>query len=339
MKTAWKLVGMVLAAAVIAAPRGWAQPVEQFYRGKTIQLIVGSAAGGGYDAYTRALARFMGKHIPGRPNFVVVNMPGGSSLQAVRYLKSVAAKDGTQILMPNRTLINLSVMDPALVGIDFNDFTWIGSMTGEIPVCYLSSTKGISSVTQLKDHNVTVGDTSKNGGTYVYSAILRNVFGSTVKQVMGYSTTANVWLAMDKGEIDGNCTGWTSIRIQRPQWLDGGKINVLVQFSTRRHPDLKGVPEIYDLNLTESQRRAIQFLTIADAMVRPLVAAAGIPSARAAALRDAFKKTMEDPEFRAFANQTKMDLDPLWWEETEKIVREVTSAPPETVALARKIIE
>ena len=324
---------------MMAAPPAWAQPVEQFYRGKTIQLTVGSAVGGGYDAYTRALARFMGKHIPGRPNFVVVNMPGGSSLQAVRYLKSVAAKDGTQILMPNRTLINLSIMDPTLVGIDFNDFTWIGSMTGETPVCYLSSTKGISNVTQLKDHNVTIGDTSKNGGTYAYSAILRNVFGNTVKQVIGYSTTASVWLAMDKGEIDGNCTGWTSIRIQRPQWLDGGKINVLVKFSTRKHPDLEDVPEIYELTLTESQRQAIQFLTIADAMVRPVAAAAGMPADRAAALREAFNKTMEDPEFRAFANQVKMDLDPLSWQEAEKVVREVTSAPPETVALARKILE
>jgi tripartite-type tricarboxylate transporter receptor subunit TctC len=319
----------------------WATPAsaDDFYRGKTIQFTVGSGTGGGYDAYTRALSRYMGKYIPGQPNFTVVNMPAASSLQAVRYLRNVAARDGTQILMFNRALINLSVMDPKAVDIDFNDFTWIGSMTSDIAVCYLSSAAGITSIEELKTRKVTIGDTSKNGGTYTYSAILRNLFGSTVKQVMGYSTTSNVWLAIENGEVDGNCTGWAAVRIQRPQWLEQRRINVLIQFARRKHPDLPNVPEVYDLELTDGQQQAIEFLTLADAMVRPIVAPSGIPSDRATILRDAFEKTMNDRDFRGYAESAKMDLDPMTWKEAAEMVRKVTSASPETLALARKIVE
>jgi tripartite-type tricarboxylate transporter receptor subunit TctC len=156
---------------------------------------------------------------------------------------------------------------------------------------------------------------------------------------MGYGTNAQVWLAVDRGEVDGNCTGWTSIRIQRPQWIDEKKINVLVQYSTRKHPDLQNVPTIYDFDLTPDQRSAIEFLTTADAIVRPIIAPKEVPADRAAALREAFMQTMKDPEFAKYAEQIDMDIDPLGWQEVEKIVDTINSASPETVALARKITE
>jgi len=313
------------------------QSVANFYRGKTIQLIVGSAAGAGYDAYGRTLARFMGKHIPGNPTIVVQNMPAASSLQAVRYLRSAAPKDGTALLLFNRTLINLAVTDPASVGVKFKDFTWIGSMTSDVGVCYVSSASGITDAHQLRGKGITFGETSKNGGTYQYSAIARNLFGA--KQVMGYSTNAQVWLAMDSNEVDGNCTGWTSIRIQRRQWIDEKKINPLFQYSTRKRPDLQDVPTIYDFDLTDDQRRAIEFLTTADALTRPIIAAKEIPAERAAALREAFMQTMTDPDFVKYAEQINMDINPLGWQDAEKFVDVISSASPETVALARKITE
>jgi tripartite-type tricarboxylate transporter receptor subunit TctC len=327
---------ITLVAVTISAAPVLAQSVDNFYRGKTIQLTIGSAAGAGYDAYGRALARFMSRQIPGNPAFVVQNMPSASSLQAVRYLKSVAPKDGTQLLLFNRALINLAVTDPSAVGINFQDFTWIGSMNGDVGVCYVSRTTGVTDANQLKDKVVTIGETSKNGGTYQYSAIASNLFG--IKQVTGYGTNAQVWLAVDRGEVDGNCTGWTSIRIQRPQWIDK-KINVLFQYASRRHPDLANVPTIYEFDLTPGQRRAIEFLTTADAMTRPVIAAKEIPADRAAALREAFMKTMQDPEFTSYAKQINMDLNPLSWQDAGKLVDAITSASPETVALARKITE
>jgi tripartite-type tricarboxylate transporter receptor subunit TctC len=328
--------GATLLAMTMSATPVLAQSVENFYRGKTIQLAIGSAAGAGYDAYGRALARFLSKHIPGSPAIVVQNMPGASSLHALRYLKSVAPKDGTQLLLFNRALINLEVMDPSAVGINFKDFTWIGSMTGDMSVCYVSSAKGITDANQLKGKEVRIGETSKNGGTYMYSAIAAHLFGT--KQVLGYATNAEIWLAVDRGEVDGNCTGWTSIRVQRPQWIDK-KIKILFQYSTHKHPDLANVPTIYEFDLTPDQHRAIEFLTTADAITRPIVAAKEIPADRAAALREAFMKTMEDPEFRRYAKQIDMDINPLSWQDAEKIVDVVNSASPETVALARKITQ
>jgi tripartite-type tricarboxylate transporter receptor subunit TctC len=328
--------GITFLMVTIGATSALAQSVENFYRGKTVQLTIGSAAGAGYDAYGRALARFMSAHIPGGPAIVVQNMPSASSLQAVRYLKSVAPKDGTQLLLFNRALINLAVMDPSAIGINFQDFTWIGSMNGDVGVCYVSRATGITDANQLKGKVVTMGETSKNGGTYQYSAIASNLFGT--KQVTGYGTNAQVWLAVDRGEVDGNCTGWTSIRIQRPQWIDQ-KISVLFQYSSRRQSDLQKVPTIYEFDLTPGQRRAIEFLTTADAMTRPVIAAKEIPADRAAALREAFMRAMEDPEFTKYSKQLDMDINPLSWQDAEKLVGVIASASPETVALARKITE
>ena len=336
------LFALTVAAGALAAcserTQGTAstQSIGDFYRVRTIQLTVGSATGAGYDAYGRALARFMSKHIPGNPTIVVQNMPAASSLQAVRYLMS-APKDGTQLLLFNRALINLAVTDPAAVGVNFKDFTWIGSMAGDVGVCYVSSDKGITDARQLKGKDIRIGETSKNGGTYMFSAIAKNLFGT--KQVMGYGTNAQVWLAVDRGEVDGNCTGWTSIRIQRPQWIDEKKISVLVQYTTRKHPDLQSVPTIYEFDLTPDQRRAIEFLTTADAIVRPIIAPKDIPAERAAALREAFMETMRDPEFVKYAEQIGMDISPLGWQDAEKLVDAISSTSPETVALARKITE
>jgi len=156
---------------------------------------------------------------------------------------------------------------------------------------------------------------------------------------MGYGTNAQIWLAMDGGEVDGNCTGWTSIQIQRRQWIDQKKINVLFQYSTRKHPTLQNVPTIYDFDLTPDQRRAIEFLTTADALTRPVIAAKEIPAERAAAMREAFMQTMKDPEFLQYTKQIDMDINPLTWQDAEKIVDGILSASPETVALARKITE
>src|ERR1700746_559765 len=187
-------LGITLCTVATGANSLPAQSVENFYRGKTIQLTVGSAAGAGYDAYGRVLARFMSKHIPGSPAIVVQNMPAASSLLAVRYLKSVAPKDGTQLLLFNRALINLAVIDPSAVRINFKDLTWIGSMNGDVAVCYLSSPKGITDTNQLKAKEVRIDETSKNGGTYMYCAIAAHLFGT--KQVLGYATNAQIWLAV-----------------------------------------------------------------------------------------------------------------------------------------------
>lgn len=331
------IVGGLAAVAAGIGPAKAQTPAE-FYRGKTVQFMVGYPPSGGFDAYTRAAARYIGKHIPGNPNVIVTNMPGASSLQFVRYLSNQAPKDGTQFGMFNRGLMPKSVLDPK-IGIDFTKFTWIGSMNSELAVCYIWGAKGITTVDQLKKTKVTLGDTSKNSGGYIYTSILRSMNPETTKLVLGYATTGDIWLAIERGEVDGNCTVLTSVQSQRPEWIPQKKINILVQFAETKHPDLPTVPTIFELVKSENEKKAINFLIASEAIGRPVIGPPGMVADRTAALRKAFVDTMKDPEFLEFARKAKMDIDVVPGEKAAKIAADIQNTPKEAVDLARKFMD
>jgi tripartite-type tricarboxylate transporter receptor subunit TctC len=325
-------------ASGLAQAQSSAQPAAEFYAGKTVQFMVGYPPSGGFDAYTRVAARFMGKHIPGNPNVIVVNMPGASSLTFVRYLQVRAPKDGTQFGMFNRGLMPKSVLDPKEVGgIDFTKFTWIGSMNSEMAVCYTWGAKGIRNMDDLRKTKFTLGDTSKNSGGYIYTSIVRSLSNDMGKMVLGYATTGDIWLAIERGEVDGNCTVLTSIQTQRPEWLSANKINMLVQFAEKRHKDLPNVPTIFELVTSENERRAINFLIASEEIGRPVMGPPGME--RADVLRKAFLDTMKDPEFLAFADKMKMDIDPLSGERAAEIAAAIQNTPKDAVELARQLMD
>lgn len=325
------------ALAVVWTGAATAQSPAEFYKGKNVQFLVGYGPSGGFDAYTRAAARFIGKHIPGNPNVIVQNMPGASSLQFVRYMATRAPTDGTQFGMFNRGLIPKSVLDPKAVGVDFSKFTWIGSMNSEMAVCYVWAQKGIKTMDDITKQNFTMGDTSKNSGGYIYTSILRSLSGDKGKLVLGYATTGDMWLAIERGELDGNCTVLTSIQSQRPDWIPNNKINILVQFAEQRHPDLPNVPTIFDIVKDEKQRKAINFLIASEAIGRPVI---GPPKMeRADVIRKAFMDTMKDPEFLAFAKKSNMDMDPITGEKAAAIAEAIQNTPKEAVELARKFMD
>ena len=328
------VVGLV-AATVPAA----AQSPADFYRGKTVQFIVGYPPSGGFDAYTRAAARFIGKHIPGQPTVIVTNMPGASSLQFVRYLYDKAPKDGTQFGMFNRGLMPKAVLDPKEIGVDFAKFTWIGSMNSELAVCYTWATKGITTIDQFKKSKVALGDTSKNSGGYIYTSMMRAMSPDNVKLVLGYATTGDIWLATERGELDGNCTVLTSLQSQRPDWIGQKKINVLVQFAETKHPDLPNVPTIFEIVTSENERKAINFLIASEAIGRPVIGPPGMHAERTEALRKAFLDTMKDPDFLAFAEKAKMDMDVVPADKAAKIAADIQNTPKEAVEYARKLME
>lgn len=327
-----------LAAVTLGAVAANAQGPADFYRGKTVQFMVGYAPSGGFDAYTRAGARFMGKHIPGNPTVIVTNMPGASSLQFVRYLQNQAPKDGTQFGMFNRGLMPKSVLDPS-VGVDFTKFTWIGSMNSELAVCYLWGAKGITTIDQLKKTKITLGDTSKNSGGYIYTSILRSMNPENTKLVLGYATTGDIWLATERGEVDGNCTVLTSLQSQRPDWLTQKKINILVQFAETKHDELPNVPTIFELITSENEKKAINFLIASEAIGRPVIGPPGMVTDRTEALRKAFLDTMKDPEFLAFAKKAKMDIDVVPADKAAKIAADIRNTPKDAVDLARKFMD
>ena len=336
--TLTRTVAAATAFAAISSGAATAQSAADFYKGKTVQFMVGYGPSGGFDAYTRVAARFIGKHIPGNPNVIVQNMPGASSLQFVRYLATRAPTDGTQFGMFNRGLMPKSVLDPKEVGgIDFTKFTWIGSMNSEMAMCYFWSTKGIRTIDDITKTRFTLGDTSKNSGGYIYTSILRSLSNDMGKMVLGYATTGDIWLATERGEVDGNCTVLTSVQSQRPDWLPQKKINVVVQFAEKRHKDLPDVPTIFEIVKDENQRKAINFLIASEEIGRPVI---GPPKMeRADVIRKAFMDTMNDPEFIAFAEKAKMDMDPISGEKAAEIAAAIQSTPKEAVELARQLMD
>ena len=316
-----------------------AQSPDAFFRGKTLTWTVGYPPSGGFDAYSRAAARFFGKNIPGNPNVIVSNMPGASSLQFVRWLANVAPKDGTAFGMFNRGLMPKSVLEPNETRVDFTKFGWIGSMNSEYAVCYTWGGKKIASLDDLKRTRITLGDTSKNSGGYIYTSMLRWLAPENARVVLGYATTGDIWLAIERGEIDGNCTLVSSLQTQRPDWLAQKKVDVLVQFAPTRQPGFESVPTIFELIKDENETQAVHFLIASEAIGRPVIAPPGVPTDRLAALRKAFLDTMKDPEFLDYARKAQMDIDPVAGEAAQKIADDIQKTPAAAVEVARKLMD
>ena len=247
---------LLLFLITLVATSGRAQ--EPFYAGKTVTLVVGYSAGGGYDIYARMLARHYGRHIRGNPNVIVQNMPGAASMTSVRHLDTNAAKDGTVITTFDPGLIvQTMTMDKPVI--NFADFQWIGTLLRDIRICYAWSATGIRTFDDmLKRKEFLIGTTAKGSNAYVNGAILRNVFKAPVRQIAGYPGSNEQRLALERGELEGNCGSWTAM----PQdWLVGKKINALLRFSATRPVDMPvDVPYVLDLAKTKEQRDVIDVL-------------------------------------------------------------------------------
>ena len=328
------LAGALLLA--FAAPAAAQQSVADFYRGRTVDFIVGYPPGAGYDIYGRTLAQFIGKHIPGNPVVVVKNMPGASSLVGLKYLAVQAPKDGSTIGIFNPTLVNLSVLEPKQVDVDFAALTWLGNMSNDTKVCFSWRPSGILTADDIRAKQIVIGGTPQGAG-FAYGAIMKAIFGDHVKIVLGYPSNSDVWLAMERGEAEGNCTGWGVIPSMRPDWVKENKVSVFVQFAKQPNPLLPKVPLVYDLGVSDELKAAIAFITLGDSFTRPVIAPPGVPADRATALREAFLATLRDPDFLAQAEKTSLEIAPMDATTLAGLVQDVRSTPPAAVELARKL--
>lgn len=333
--------GMLRAAAVAATVAGACsaradEGAAAFYKGRSIDFIVGYGTGGGYDTYARALAPYLARHLPGAPQIVIRNMPGASSLNALRHIATTAPRDGAAIGAFNSTLITLAVMEPAKVKLDFAALTWIGNMSSDTKTCMVRGGAGLTRLEDLKTKKASIGATSQGSGQ-VYGVILRHVFGDNVQIVTGYPSTNDIALAMERGEVDGMCTGWGTIEVTKPDWIRRDFARVLTQFSAQRDKRIASTPLIYETDLPPGMADAIAFLTLPDVVTRPVVAPPGTPADRTAALRRAFDASMADPEFLAFAKKTSLDIDPTTGEDLARIVAKIFATPPEALEFARKL--
>jgi tripartite-type tricarboxylate transporter receptor subunit TctC len=337
MKRRLGLLVLPLIVLAIAGHGANAQDAESFYKGKTLRIVVGFSPGGGFDLYARLLARHYGPYIPGHPEIIVNNMPGASSLKAVQYLDAGAPKDGTVITAFNSGLITSSLTSPARFPIRFTDVAWVGSISEELRVCYIWAATGLKTLEDMqKRPQVTIGETGTGSSAYVNERILKLVFGVNVKQVLGYPGSAEKRLAIERGELDADCGAITSIPTE---WLRDNKVNVVIRFEDLLVPGLTAAtPYANDLVDDPDRKALLTLLNASGDVARPYIVSKSVPKDRLKALRDAFDRTLKDPQFLADAEKQKLIvIAPMGGEKAERYVEKVYQASPAVVAEAKKI--
>lgn len=309
---------------------------DDFYKGKTLNIVVGYSPGGGFDTNARLLSRHIAKHIPGEPNVIVTNMPGAASQTAVKYLDATAPPDGTVMVIFNFGLITDSLLIPKRVKIDFRKYNWIGSIGMDIAVCYMWRATGAKTLDDAKKMPVVhMGLTAVGTSNDINQRILKTIFGVKVQQVPGYPGSAELRLAIERSELDGDCGAWGSIL---PEWLEGKKINPILRTAPIVPPDLpKDVPYAVDIAPTKLDGEVIKFLVSSVELGRPFIASQSVPADRIRILRDAFNDTMTDPAFVADATKLRLPIMPRTGEEAIKIVEAIYAGPKNVVDEARKL--
>jgi tripartite-type tricarboxylate transporter receptor subunit TctC len=316
---------------------GVAQDPAAFYRGKTVRIVVGFSSGGGYDVYARVLARHIGRYIPGNPTVVVQNMPGAASLKSVQFLTTGAPTDGTLITTFNPGLITQSLTAPDKVGnVNFLDYAWVGNVSEDFRVCYTWNGTGIKSFQELLARpKVNFGNTGVGTSAYIDNRILSELFGVKLNMVKGYPGSADKRIAIERGELDGDCGSWTSMP---EEWLRDSKITVHIRFSRTLVPGMPPSAAAARDLLTDPRKRDIFNLLTASAVVgRPYIAPKGVPADRLAALSAAFDATMKDPEFLADSEKQHLAVTPMTGVEVETFVKDLYRTPPDIAAAAREI--
>jgi len=334
----FSLIPLAAAGLIVAAAPALAQAGGDFYKGKTINMIVGFTPGGGYDLYARTLARHMPRHIPGNPNVIVENMPSAGSLTAVRHLDGTAPKDGTVMVTFNPGLLIETKTTPEKISVDFTAFAWIGSATRDFRVCYAWGTKGIKNWDDMmKSKEFILGSTAKGSGNYINGAELRKIFGAPVRQILGFPGSAEQRLAIQNGELDGDCGSWNSIPLD---FIRDKKIETFVRFSEVRYPEiLESVPWIGSFAKTQEQKDLLAMLGAADEVGRPYIMSKQVPADRVALMRAAFDETMKDQAFIDDATKQRLSLSPASAAECEAIVAKIAKASPQMVQKAKEIYE
>jgi tripartite-type tricarboxylate transporter receptor subunit TctC len=324
------LIGLFTISPI--APR--AETPAEFFQGKHIELDINSSVGGGYDFYARLLSRHLSQHIPGNPVIVPKNMEGASGMRLANWMYSAASRDGTVIGAMSRATAFEPLLGNTAAQYDGTKFIFIGSANDEVSVCVAWHTSGITTWQDVLERELMVG---ASGGvaddTYQFPALLKNMFGAKFKIVGGYPGGNEINLAMERGEVQGRCgIPWSTVKVTRHNWIDENKINLLMQFSLAKHPDLPNVPLVTDMAKTDEQRQILKLIFGRQVMGRPFALPPGVPLDRAEALRKAFMDTMSDKDFVAEAASMKLEVKAVSGEEIESLVSSIYQSTSPDVA-------
>lgn len=329
-------IGAVLAAS--AAPANAADAAD-FYKGRTVSLVIGYSVGGGYDLYAREVARFLGKHIPGNPTIVPQNMPGAGSLKSVMYLYAAAPKDGSVIGTFGRTEAVAPLLTPDEAKFDATKLGWLGSVTSETSTCVTWKTSKIKTWADALTTPFTLAGEGAGADPDVFARLIKNVFGAKVKLVSGYPGTNDQSLAMERGEVDGECgLSWGTLKSRHADWLRDKSVNIFIQAALKKEPELPNVTFIMDLAKTQEQQQILKLVLSGQTMARPFATPPGVPADRLAVLRKAFDDTMKDPDFLAETKRARMEINPITGQEIDTLLREVYASPKDVVDKAEHAI-
>jgi tripartite-type tricarboxylate transporter receptor subunit TctC len=333
-----KTFAMVLAVVAVAlATPARAQSVDEFYRGRTITILVGFTAGGGYDLYARLLGRHMGRYIPGKPAVVVQNMPGAGSLKATQFVYGVATKDGLTLATVSRGMVTEPLLNTANASFDPTKLTWLGTVTSETSVCATWKTSAVKTWADMFAREFSLGGSAVGADPDTFALILRNVFGAKVKLVTGYPGGNDISLAMERQEVDGRCGwSWTSLKSQK-SWLP--QINLLVQFGLEKNADLPDVPMALEHAANDEQRQVLRLLIAGQYVGRPFFTSPDIPADRKTALRAAFDATMKDPQFLEDAARLDLEISPISAGPIDAFLAELYRTPKDVVSKAVAAIQ
>jgi tripartite-type tricarboxylate transporter receptor subunit TctC len=311
--------------------------VEDFYKGRTLSIIIGYSVGGGYDTYGRLLSRYIGEHIPGRPIVVPQNMPGAGSIKAANYIYGVAPKDGTAIGTFGRTIPVAPLLAAAGAAFDATKFTWLGSISKDTSLCVTSSKSAIKTWDDFLSKPSTFGGEGAGADPDVFARLYKNVFGARNKLVTGYPGTNDVALAMERREIDGFCgLSWSTLKSRHADWINNKSINIIVQAGLKKEPELPDVPFAIDLASSQEQLQIVKLVLVSQEMARPFAAPPGLPADRRAALLAAFNETLKDRAFLAEAKTADLDVDPVSAPEIDALLAEVYATPKNVTDKAAK---
>jgi hypothetical protein len=328
---------LVLAALAAAITVATADSVADFYKGRTISLVIGYSVGGGYDAYARLLAHYIGRHIPGEPSIVPQQMTGAGSLRSANYIFSVAPKDGSVLGTFSRSMGIAPLLGQA--EFDSRKFTWLGSMTDDDTTCVTWNSSPIKNWNDFLTKPSKLGGLGADADPDIWALLYKNVFGAKVQLVSGYPGTNDVVLAMERGEVDGLCgLSWSTIKTRHPDWMNNHSVNIIVQAALKKEPEIATVPLASELVSKPEQLQIIKLLLTSQAMARPFAAPPDIPADRKSALIAAFDATMSDADFLAEAQKLNFEIHPVSAATIDGLLAEVYATPKDTLARAAKAI-
>lgn len=337
-----RLFGALAACLLVTLvpERAPADPIADFYKGKSFTIVVGQEPGTGFDIYSRTLARHLGRYIPGNPQIVVQNMPGASGVNAFNWLFNIAAKDGTLMGTASQNVVMEPLFGNQAAKYDATKFVWIGNMEESASICGIAPDTGVTSFEELRGREVVFGATGPTGPLGQAARALNQELGTKLKIIYGYKGSASVKLALQKGEVKGICgLPWSTVKSFWKDTLDAGQFKPIIQLSAPPLAELGKIAHVNDFVKTDEQRQVVDLIFGQLVLGRIYAMPPGVPQERAAALRKAFMATLADKEFLADAEKTRIDIIPATGEQVEQLIRRFYAAPPPIVERARKTVE